>query len=264
MVWFSIVENKFYAVAEELPQEQIEDLLAEKNEKTKEPKYDTVIAGMAPLGKVAIWMSGNGITTEVAWLQGKEIPVEMKDFAPNSNLSREEYAKQTLAECKEAYDNFKENGLPTSAFFEQYMQKFNYRITSKFENVQFNGIEIYYCNGELNELNLGEHTVNAMRAKPSKIALHWNDGKKRYDGYFWTDEKKLVEIFNNFYGNDVQKEGEFIIQGEASQKQFKFFLQTNDTSVEIPAEDIQYIVFKNKFEFHRSKNYKKPKGGWRN
>jgi len=264
IAWLSIVEKKFYAVAEELPVEQIAVLLSEKNKKTKEPLYNTLIAGMAPYGKLAVWLSGNGITTEVAWLQGKEISVEMKDFAPTSNLSKEEYAKQALAECKEAFENFQENGLPDPMLFEQYMQKFNYRITPEFENdAKFEGIEINYCNGELNTLNTGEHASHSMRAKPSKIALKWSDGKKRYEAFFWIDEKKVMEIFNNCYGNDPQEEGNLIIKVEASHKQFRFFLQNSNISVAIPVEDMPYIVFKNKFEFYRSKNYNKPKGGWR-
>jgi hypothetical protein len=223
MAWFSVVENKFYAVADELPQKQIEDLLAEKNEKTKKPKYDMLIAGMAPYGNLAIWLSGNGMTTELAWLQGKEISMEMKEFAPNSKLNREEYAKKALADCKEAYKNFKTNGLPDPMLFEQYMQKFNYRITPEFEDAQFEGIEIHYYNGELNTTNTGEHAASAMRAKPSKIVLKWRDGKKQYDGYFWTNEKKIVETFHNCYGNDDRKEGNLIIQVEASHKQFRFF-----------------------------------------
>ena len=265
IVWFSIVENKFYAVADELPKEQIEDLLAEKNEKTKKPKYDTLIAGMAPYGKLAIWLSGNGMTTEAAWLQGKEIPMEMKKFAPNSKLNREEYAKKALADCKEAYEHFKKNGLPDPMLFERYMQKFNYRITPKLESAaRFEGIEMHYYNGEFNTTNNGEHAENTMRAKPSKIVLKWKDGKKQYDGYFWTDENKIVETFLNCYGSDTQKEGNLIVQVERSYQQFRFFLQTGDSSIEIPVEDMQYIIFKNKFEFYRSPNYNKPPQGWRN
>ena len=264
IAWFSIVEAKFYAVIEELPQEQIAALLAEKNEKTKKPKYDTLIAGMAPYGNLALWLSGNGITTEVAWLKGQEVPLEMSEFAPKSKFTQEEYAKRAISECKEADENFRKNGLPEPALFEQYMQKFNYRITPTFENAaQFEGIEMNYYTGELNTLNSGEHTENTMRAKPSKIVLHWSEGKKQYDGYFWTDEKKLIETFTQCYGNDATKEGNFTITVEASHKQFRFSLQTGDTSVEIPIDNMQYIVFKNKFEFCRSKNYNKPKGGWR-
>jgi hypothetical protein len=265
IAWLSIVEKKFYAVLDELPKEQIEDLLAEKNEKTKEPKYNTIIAGMAPCGNLAIWLSGNGITTEVAWMQGKEITIEMKDFAPKSKLSKEEYAEKALAECKEAHKNFQKNGLPDPTLFEQYMQKFNYRITPKFENpAALEKIECFYYNGELNTTNSGEHVENTMRAKPQKIVLHWRTGKIQYSGYFWTDETKIIETFAKFYNNDTQKEGELLVEVEKSNKDFKFSLQDNSTVIEIPIEEMEIIVFKNKFEFFRSENYSKPPQGWRN
>ena len=265
IAWLSIVEGKFYAVADELPKEQLALLLSEKDKKTKKPLYDTLIAGMAPYGKLAIWLSGNDINTEVAWLQGSELDMKMKDFAPDSNLSREQYAAHALAECKEACEKFRNNGLPDPLLFEQYMQKFNYNITPKFEkNAELDKIELFYYNGELNTTPSGEHAENKMRAKPRKIALHWNMEKKQYSGYFWTDEEKIMDTFKNCYGDDTQKEGNLTIQVEASNKQFQFFLQNNDILVEIPAEDMQYIIFKNKFEFHRSKNYNKSKGGWKN
>jgi len=192
--------------------------------------------------------------------------MEMKEFDPKSKLSKEKYAENALAECKEAYKNFQENGLPEPALFEQYMQKFNYRIIPTFQNEEavLKGIEMYYYNGELNTTDSDEHTENAMRAKPSKIVLNWSIGRTQYSGYFWTDEKKIIDAFKNCYGNDTQKEGDFIIQVEASHKQFRFFLQEGGVSVEIPIEDMQYIIFKNKFEYFRSKNYNKPPQGWRN
>jgi hypothetical protein len=263
--WLSLVEKKFYAVVDGLPKEKIDELLSEKNDKTKQPKYDTLVAGMAPHGNLAIWLSGNGITTEVAWMQGKEVPVEMKDFAPNSKLSKEEYAEKALAECKEAHKNVQNNGLPNPTLFKQYMQKFNYRITPKFENAAtLEKIECFYYNGELNTTNSGEHAENAMRAKPHKIALHWRTGKIQYSGYFWTDETKIIETFAKFYDNDTQKEGELLIEVGKSNKDFKFSLQDKSTVIEIPVEEIEIIVFKNKFEFFKSKNYSKPPQGWRN
>lgn len=266
IAWLSIVESKFYMVADELPQEKIKALLAEKNEETNEPKYNMLIAGMAPYGKLAIWLSGSGITTEAAWLQGKEAPIEMKDFAPKSKLSKEEYARQTLAECKEAYQNFKENGLPDPMLFEQYMQKFNYKITPKFENETtfFKAIEINYYNGELNTVETKKYDPDyAMQAKPSKIVLKWSDYRRNYTGCFFADEKKITEIFHNYFGDDTQKEGNLIIEADASYKKFQFSLQSGNVSVEIPIETMQYIVFKNKFELCRSKNYNKSKGEWR-
>jgi hypothetical protein len=262
--WFSIVENKFYAAADELPTEQIELLLSETNKKTRKPLYDTIVAGMAPHGKVALWLCGNGITTEVAWLQGKEIEMSMQDFAPDSNFSQIKYARKALANCKEALMNLQEKGKPTPILFEKYMEKFNYSIAPTFEEgVEFAGIELFYYNGELNTANSGEHTICGMRAKPEKIVLNWRAGKAQYSGYFWTDEQKIIELFDNYYGTEVQKEGKLIIEVGRTNQEIKFFMQNNESSVEIPDNNLQYIIFKNKFEFHRSNNYDKPHGGWR-
>jgi hypothetical protein len=267
IAWLSIVENKFYAVADELPAEKIAALLAEKDETTKKPKYDTIVAGMAPCGKLAVWLAGNRITTEVAWLQGKEVDFDMKDFAPASNLSsRKEYAQKALSGCPTAYANFQQNGLPKPQLFEQYMQKFNYCFAPKFDNPDtvLDGIEIYCYNGELNALNSDEYLSVASRAKPRKIVLKWRIGKIQYEGYFWLDEQKIIETFTDFYEIKAQKEGNLNIQTDVSNRQFAFCLKNGDTLVDIPTQDMQYIVFKNKFELHRSANYNRPKGGWRN
>jgi len=262
--WLSITESKFYAVIEELPEEQIAALLSEKDEKTKKPKYNTLIAGMAPYGKVAIWLSGNGITTEVAWLQGEAITFDMQRFAPGSTLTQEAYSKAALAESEEACKNFQKNGLPDPALFERYMQKFNYRITPKFgKKAEFSAIELSYYNGEADATNSGEHATNAMRAKPRKIALHWHVKKREFSAYFWTDEKKIIDIFDQFYKENAQQNGELLIEVDESNQEFKFTLQDKFIAIEIPTEAMEMIIFKNKIEFFRSKNYSKSTGEWR-
>jgi len=266
IIWLSLAENQFYSLEAALPREKIDSLLAEIDEKNKEPIYGYITVGMAPYGGLAVWLSGNGITTEVAWLQAEPTDVEMKDFAPGGTFTQKEYVDTYFKSCKEAYENFKKNGLPDRMLYERYMQKFNYCITPKFEDEKavFEGIELYYYNGELNTTNSGEHTSNVMRAKPYKIVLNWSIGNTQYGGYFWTDEKKIIETFSNFYNNDAQKEGNLIIEIGESNEQFKFFLQNDSTIVEIPVEDMQIIVFKDKFESYRSPNYNRPPQGWRN
>jgi len=266
IIWLSLAENQFYSLESALPKEKIESLLAEINDETKEPKYNFIIVGMAPYGGLAVWLSGHGKTTEVAWLQAEPTEVEMKDFAPTVEYTQKEYRDLVLQDCEEAYENYQKNGLPDRMLFERYMQKFNYRITPKLANEEalFEGIELYYYNGELNTTNSGEHAEMVMRAKPSKIVLNWSIGKIQYGAYFWTDEKKIIETFANFYGSDTQKEGALTIEVGESNKDFKFFLQDDSTVIEIPVEEIEIIVFKNKFEFFRSENYSKPPQGWRN
>jgi hypothetical protein len=266
IIWLSLAENQFYSLEATLPKKLIDNLLAEIDENTNDPKYDGIVVGMAPYGGLAVWLSGIGITTEVVWLQAEATDVVMKDFSPDSRLSQNEYVEFLLKECDKAYENFQKNGLPDRMLFERYMQKFNYNITTKFEeeNANFEAIELFYYNGELNTTNSGEHELLTMRAKPSKIVIHWNIGKTKYSGYFWTDENKIIKTFSDFYENNMQKEGSFVIEIEESNKNFKFSMQNDTVITEIPIGEIQFIIFKNKFEFYRSPNYDKPQGGWRN
>jgi hypothetical protein len=220
---------------------------------------------MAPYGGLAVWVGGIDIITEVAWLQAEPTDVKWEEFVPYVYLSRNEYWRTVFPKRKEAYENYQKNGLPDKMLFERYMQKFNYRITPKFENEKavFEDIEMYYYNGELNRTNSGEHAENAMRAKPSKIILNWSIGKTKYGGYFWTDEKKIIETFAKFFDNNAQKAGSLVIEVGESNDKFKLLLQDDTTVVEIPEEDIQIIVFKNGFEHFRSESYNKPPNGWR-
>jgi hypothetical protein len=101
-----------------------------------------------------------------------------------------------------------------------------------------------------------------MRAKPRKIIMNWSIGKTNYEGYFWTDEKKIISTFANIYNDNPQKEAELIIEIGKAKDHFKFFLQNDYSKVEIPLEELEMIVFRNEFECYRSPSYKRSPGGW--
>jgi len=52
-------------------------------------------------------------------------------------------------------------------------------------------------------------------------------------------------------------------RGGKLQKQISLFLQTVGSLIEFPEDSVQYIIFRESFEFHRSSNYKIEEGGWR-
>jgi hypothetical protein len=265
IVWYAILEDKFYSVEAPLPSGKIEELLKLRDEETNEYVYSTIVAGMAPYGDLAVWLVGGGIITEVAWInKGELADVEWKDFLPHSALNREQYVDFIQKHNEKAYANFLKNGLPHRMLFDGYMQRFNYRFNFKFENENtvLERIQLFYFNGELNSMTSGEHNFFAMRAKPYKAVLNWSIGETQYSGYFWADEKKIIETFSNFYAEDPSKEGNFVIEVGKSNDQFKFVLQDDTTVVEIPVNEMEIIVFKDKYEFWRSKNYDKPPGGW--
>ena len=287
IAWLSIVENKFYGVRAALPKERIQELLELKDPETKEQQFRYIVFGMAPYGGLAVWLDGgvrNALyTIEVAWIQGKEADIKFSDYDPESQQTQEEFCEWALQHWhKNAYANLQKNGLPNKDLFNNYMTKFNYRITPVFEkegtefkvtNVRYyNGEEfmVYYDIGKYNpEDILMRHDLCEPKAKPYKINVFWKQGKNKYDGFFWTDEKKIVETFAKFYQGNTEKNGELVIEIGEDNETFRFFLRDmaaapDDTSsiVEIPLEEMEIIVFKNDFESYRS-NYNRPEGGWK-
>ncbi len=265
IIWYSVMENKFYSVEAELPYEQIEKMLKQPhyNEKTRR-KYDCITAGMAPYGGLAIWLVGHGIRTAVAWLQGEEAEVDFHDFFPDYIYNREEYAKNIPKHSEEAYGNFLKNRLPVRMLFNRYMQQFNCRITPKFKNkgAVLESIKSYSYSGELNTKYSNGHLVNTMRAKPRKIWITWRLGNTKYDGLFWTDDNKIIDTFAKYYQNNVQKEGELVLEIGKNNNQFRIYLQdkNNDPGnptpvVEIPDEELQILVFKDEWECYRNPGY---------
>ena len=266
MIWFSIVENQFYSIEEKLPAEKMEELFQQKDVQGN-PLYDYIIVGMAPFGNVAVWLAGARKQTEVAWLKAVKTDVEMEDFCPSTNLNREEYAETVLKNAKEAYDHFQANGLPNRMLYENYMARFNYKIHPLIEDeiAELQGMDIWYYNGEFDTLMTDEYSCYAMRAKPRKMVAHYKVGKAKYKAFIWFDDVKTRMAFSDFYGENSAKEMELVIDIRKSNKEFHILMSGDDSSQpkELPQENVEILVFKNKFESYRNDNYDRPSGGWR-
>ena len=269
--WLSIVEKKFYELDDApLPKERIKELLEMTYVEDKKHRqlYSELVIGMAPYGGLAIWLNGVVQRTFVAWLQGKEADIDFSDYRSDSTQTTEEYCEWQLYNNNEkANENLQKNGFPGKELFENYMQQFNYKIRVEFEDkeVLLEWIEMWYYNGERDGAYLpmsGEHALYAMRAKPYKITLHWNVGGSHYEGFFWTDENKIVGAFSEFYNGNMQKESELIIEIGADNLEYGFYLSDASAKVQIPWDDMELIIFKDQQAF-ASHNYHRAEGKWR-
>ena len=279
IIWYSVMEDKFYSVEATLPYEQMEKMInqpfySKKKVGSFHTKYHCIIAGMAPYGGLAIWLDGLGIRTQVAWIQGEETDVDMNDFFPGCIYkSREEYAANVPKHSEEAYENFLKNGLPDRMLFNRYMQQFNYRFSIRFENgdAVLEKIETNSLSGEINFEYWKEHLVNAMRTKPRKIWITWRVGKIKYDGFFWTDENKIIDTFAKYYQENTQKEGELVFEIGKDNNKFRIYLQDKNNDPENPTpvvelldEELQILIFKDEWECFRNQNYDRIQTHWSN
>lgn len=283
MIWLSLVENKFYSIEEELPKDIIEQLLQKTDENNGQPLYNYIVVGMAPYGRVALWLNGNKRAKLVAWMDAEEIDIEMEDFCPSTNLSRNEYVKMMLESVEDACVNLETNGLPPRDLFDNYMKQFTYRYLPLYEHwdekeekwqpyteeeqetkPELDYIEESLYDGTHDKLHDGGLLNYHKAGKPKKLALTWHIKKSEFTAYFWFDDEAIRTIFDKFYGNHPETQTDFIIHIDPIKNKFQLALYRFGLKepLVIPEEAYQLIVFKNKFEHFRSDNYNQPRGAW--
>ncbi len=95
MTWFSLAENTFFSGTFPLPSERLRQLFAGGFHHPLSPErstWTTVLVGCAPGGRLSVWLSGQGLTVEVAHFAAAETDLDW-DIPP----SRAEWARTRLA-----------------------------------------------------------------------------------------------------------------------------------------------------------------------
>lgn len=283
MIWLSLVENKFYSIEEDLPTDDIEQLLQETDEGNGQPLYNYIVVGMAPYGQVALWLHGDKRAKLLGWMEAEEMDVDFEDFCPSTNLSRNEYVEMMLKSSDEAYANLTTNGLPPRDLFDNYMKQFTYRYLPLFEHwyedeekwqpyteeeqeakPELDYIEEALYDGTHDKLRGGGLLNYHEAGKPKKLAVKWHIKKSEYTAYFWLEDEAIRAIFDKFYGIHPDTKTDFIIHIDPMKNKYQLALYRYGLRAPqiIAEEAYQLIVFKNKFEHFRSENYNQPRGAW--
>lgn len=99
---------------------------------------------------------------------------------------------------------------------------------------------------------------------PRKVDVRWREGKTEFSAYFWLDIDLAGDVIEKFYGAHRDTKADLIIGLDPDNGKYSLSLyrQGLREPVRFPEEAYQLIVFKNKFEDYRSKNYDRPRGAW--
>ena len=273
MIWLSIVERKFYSLENSIRGEYITQLL-EKIESDK-----TIIVGMAPYGKIALWVYGTSKSYITDWLQADDIQISMEDFLQgNCVMSLENYCETVLRSV-----DLRTFSLPSRNLFDKYMQQFTYRYLPLFEKwvdkddtkwreydegdkatPEFEYIEEALYDGTHDKLHDDGLLKYHEAGKPKKLAVKWHVKKSEYTAYFWFEDEEICAIFDKFYGAHRDTKTDFIIHIDVEKNRYELALYRYGLKEpQVIAESAyQLIVFKNKFECYRSENYDQPQGAW--
>ncbi|WP_248574882.1 DUF2931 family protein [Flavobacterium sp. H122] len=240
--WYSIMERKFYTGKWKLDKEKISEYFEkgylDQNSNKKET-YNTFIVGLAPKGRVVLWISGAGNQKEVGSFQAHDTIItkntayedakyifntDMKEFVLNDTMIiKPEIKKKILA------------GEPPMNIYDIYREKYNWKpvvITpegGKWEDFGFN------CyNGE--QENLFGETLKSNdykeRAIPEFCGFYWFDKAGNEYGAWLDpfDEKEILSAFNK-----LGKKGkiDLVIQTYDNNSKLNVFLQNANEKLEI-------------------------------
>lgn len=261
--YLSINEEKFYEARIEFP-DNLFDLLWE-------PEMEYITFGMAPCGKLAIWISGEKKSVLVCEIEAEETEVDMELISPyNSEITLKEYCRQFNQPVRNQFESEWD-------IFDAAMCQYNYRYvfvaikpddtdTEKVqkEEVKFDWIEDSLTDGTYDKLHDGRLNKPHRGGVPEKFNLLFHRGRTVWEACVWFEEDSLLRHFKRFYGAHPETKTDFIIRIDPENKKYELALyrQGLKEPVIIPESAYQMIVFKNKFEDYRSENYNQPRGAW--
>lgn len=252
LLYYSYCERKLYYINEQC-----------YFERNNIAKYQSLVLGFAPYGKVVVWNYDKVKSVVLCSLQCPE-------------LDKMEY--------KEYIANFTQDGVNVFTYipydlFNNYMKQFIYRYQARFEKwdegkwekykeydtlLVFDYIEEALYDGTHDKLHDGGLMKYHEAGKPKKLKVQFHVGKAEYSAYFWFEDERIKEVFDRFYGAHPDTKTDFIIKIDAERNKYQVAMYRYGLKEPVVlADDVfQLIVFRNKFECYRSENYNQPRGAW--
>ncbi|SFN09606.1 Protein of unknown function [Chryseobacterium oleae] len=225
--WYSLVENTFYTGKWDLDKEKIKGLFEKgfiDQDNGKKTTYTNFIVGLAPKGKVVLWINGPGNQKEVGVFQAHDTIITQEKAYDNAKyMLKEGFAERMLKDP--SYETFKpetrvkieKEGYPAPDIYEAYREKFNWKPTVILpEGSEWIDFGLNNYNGE--QENLFGETLTGdtykSRAVPKFCGFYWRDkNKNRYA--VWVDAFDEKEIFERFHQLGKEKNIDLIIKVNA-------------------------------------------------
>jgi len=206
--WLSLIEQKFYTGTWKLDKNKISKLFREGFINTMNNQKDTytlIKVGLAPKGRVVVWLSGAGFQTEVGAFQAHDTTITAEKAYDNAKyMFKPNYIQLTLADemvmKPDIRNRISQYGAPDMDIYETYRKRYNWRPQFILPDGGKASTFFYsYLNGEQENRTGEELSANeyASRAVPNYVTLIWKDkpGKKNGLEIRPFDQKEIISAF---------------------------------------------------------------------
>lgn len=243
--WYSLVENKFYTGKWDLDKEKIKTLFEKgftDQDNGQKTTYTNFIVGLAPKGRVVLWINGAGHQKEVGVFQAHDTLITQEKAYDNAKyMLKEGFAERMLKDPSyktfkpEIREKIEKQGYPSPEIYDAYRERYNWKPSVILPNgadwIDF-GMTNY--NGEQENLfneSLTKDTYK-KRAIPKFCGFYWRDqNKNRYA--VWIDSFDEKEIFELFQKLGKEKNIDFTIKVNDDNTAAIFSLKTDNEELPI-------------------------------
>ncbi len=280
MKWGAITERKAYALEAPLDKDQIEELWQQQDNEGV-PLYEFIVVGIAPYGKVAVWLHGTNKSTMLKWMNGVEIDEqEVKQYL--MGLSLKQYCQLSIDQNEVIKTNLRTHGLPAPDLYDRWMQQYHYRYVVLeeyydgkswqryeeadlyYDDLEVDSVEDYRFDGTHDQLRDGGLMTQHVAGCPKRIIVKWQEGWTNFAAYYWLDENAAPQAFHRFFMFNADGRVDLLMRIDTRTNHYGIALKSNELPMiqEISDEVYQLLVFRNGYEYFRSKNYSQPEGAW--
>lgn len=261
--WYSVVEDKFYAGHWELDTSKITKLFKEgflvaryKGDKGeikyyKKETYNSIVIGLAPKGRLVVWISGEMGQVEVGYFQGKEIKITKEEayedfryvFKPNYRTEMLKAIGDGGLTDPLVYKKIQKEGYPDPKIYNDYRERFNWRLKFIISEGNIIGNRGFMmCNGEKEIVLDNNHNLTISyqkRAIPYYFGFSWTtkEGENFNSEVAFTGNPEYIRQANKMYN------GPFLPWDFNKTEIYKLFKEKLDKEIPI---DIVVDVSNNK------------------
>lgn len=237
--WYSLVERKFYTGKWDLDKERIKSLFDEgfiDQDTHKKDTYNTFVVGLAPEGRVVLWMSGAGNQKEVGVFKA-QVTVLTKDGAYDNAryMFKDGYADRMLNDpsyktfSPDVRKKIETQGYPSAGIYNTYRDKYSWRpVVVLQEGGQWIDFGFSAYNGEQENL-FGKSLLDNQyekRAIPKFCGFYWRDKNNRYG--VWIDAFDEKEIFDLFQKLGKEKNIDLVVKINADNTRLSLSLRSGE------------------------------------
>ena len=266
MRWYPFMGHSYYVISEPLDQAKADEIWQKQQSGFPDSPFNKYLIGIAPHGKVAVWLCNRYKSVLLHWLQAKEIPLSPEleeDVKLFTDPEKEAIVNATLTPEKLQSQMRQHNYrfIPLEEFFDgaQWQRYDNGNFL--YENIDLEGVEVKRLDGTFDYTDNDELLSYHEAGKPQRISVNWKEGEASYFAHFWLDETEITSAFDDLFDKVPEAKAELLVRLDTRANRYEVAMKAQN----MPSKTFvgtQFIIFKNHEEISRSQYFDKEDDSW--